>query len=639
MRTSPVFPFVFLAIVTINSPSAPGESPKAGDVWKARFEQPVIEYVDWSSERPERVVYRSNKSGTWQCSSWDRLTDRRTQLTDNTFGVTDGQLTRDGQRFYYFDQTANDGIGCVVSVPFEGGKKTVIAPTLKQAYDGGFAVGGDSKTVFIGQADRSGYRLYRTDALSKPVLLCQCENETRELVVSADGKYVALTTKQQKTSLHFVTRILNAQSGEMLETLGTGIDHSVIPVTFPLKPGDNRLLLKIDESGVFRPMICDLSKNSSKLLPLDRYPGDVAPVGWYPGGGKILLKHTLTGFDLLLRYELASGDATAVQHFPGHITRARVRDGGVIWFNRSAPRRHAAFYQMRGGRESVVLAPSEVRVPPKAWAFRSVTFESEPGVEIHGFLGHPPAEKRRGAVVYLHDGPRSQTYAAFDPILQTMVDNGLVVLAINYRGSEGYGCRFAECVLGQPGRAELIDAAAARQYLIDQKLAEPDRIILRGSGYGGYLTLLTLGKQPKLWAMGCAVSPVVDPAATYKNGIPSARQWCETMFGGTPDEMPELYAACSALTCADQVRAPVLVVYGQNDARHPTQSIKAYLDRLRSLSRKVEDFAHAGGQDTVIRTAQQIEIEQRFHAFVDKHLPAKSPTSQPTTQPSSDSGG
>ena len=98
----------------------------------------------------------------------------------------------------------------------------------------------------------------------------------------------------------------------------------------------------------------------------------------------------------------------------------------------------------------------------------------------------------------------------FDASSQAWHDHGFAFLTVNYRGSTGFGREFQEQINGDVGHWELEDMLAARRWLIEQGIAHPDRILLEGGSYGGFLTVWALSQAPDLWAGGVAPVAIVD---------------------------------------------------------------------------------------------------------------------------------
>ena len=85
-------------------------------------------------------------------------------------------------------------------------------------------------------------------------------------------------------------------------------------------------------------------------------------------------------------------------------------------------------------------------------------------------------------------------------------------------------------------------------WAVESGLADPAACVLEGWSWGGYLTLLGLGRQPERWAVGCAGVPVADYVAAYEDEMEPLRAFDRSLFGGSPTEVPETYRTASPLT-------------------------------------------------------------------------------------------
>ncbi len=161
---------------------------------------------------------------------------------------------------------------------------------------------------------------------------------------------------------------------------------------------------------------------------------------------------------------------------------------------------------------------------------------------------------------------------------------GFAVVEVNYRGSTGYGSAWRDAIEGKPGLTELADVAAVHDWAVTSGLADPARCVVNGWSWGGYLTLLALGVQPKRWAAGVAGVPVADYLTAYADEMEQLRSFDRALFGGSPDEVGERYRVASPLTYVEQVRAPLLVLAGENDPRCPIRQVDNYLEALAALA-------------------------------------------------------
>ena len=118
---------------------------------------------------------------------------------------------------------------------------------------------------------------------------------------------------------------------------------------------------------------------------------------------------------------------------------------------------------------------------------------------------------------------------------------------------------------------------------------------MTGGSYGGYLTLLGLGKQPELWAGGIAGAAISDWQINYEDASEAMQGAFRGWFKGSPDEVPEQYARSSPITYAEQVEAPVLIFQGRNDSRTTARQMEMYETRLKELDKDIEVIWYQAG--------------------------------------------
>ena len=167
---------------------------------------------------------------------------------------------------------------------------------------------------------------------------------------------------------------------------------------------------------------------------------------------------------------------------------------------------------------------------------------------------------------------------------------------------------------GRPGLTELEDVAHVHDWAVKSGLTTPELSVVAGASWGGYLTLLALGTQPERWAAGIAGVPVADYVQAYADEMEPLRAFDRGLFGGSPEEVPEVYRKASPITYVDQVRAPVLVLAGDNDPRCPIQQILNYLDRLAERKAPFEFYRYDAGHGSLVvsETLRQVAAEIHF---------------------------
>jgi len=205
----------------------------------------------------------------------------------------------------------------------------------------------------------------------------------------------------------------------------------------------------------------------------------------------------------------------------------------------------------------------------------------------------------------------------FGPASQAWLDHGFAFLSINYRGSTTFGRAFLEQIWGNVGRWEVEDIAAAREWLVREGIADAARVLVTGWSYGGYLTLLALGRKPDLWAGGMAGIAGADWAIAHEDTTDTLRGVRSARFGGTPEEQPERYAASSPITYAQDVKAPVLIIQGRNDTRTPARSVRKYEETMKTLGKAIDVHWFDAGHGSLV-VDQAIEHHELMLSFAGR---------------------
>jgi dipeptidyl aminopeptidase/acylaminoacyl peptidase len=200
----------------------------------------------------------------------------------------------------------------------------------------------------------------------------------------------------------------------------------------------------------------------------------------------------------------------------------------------------------------------------------------------------------------VHGGPTWAYQDAFMPDVQAWVDHGVAVAMVNYRGSTGYGIAFRDALIGDPGFPEVADVVTGLDALVADGAADGSRAVVAGGSWGGYVTLLAIGLHPERWAAAVAAVPVADYPTAYEDEAPSLQAFDRSLFGGSPDEVGDLYVERSPLTYVDRVQAPVLVIAGDNDTRCPIRQVLNYVEALKGRGGEVELYRFDAGHGSMV---------------------------------------
>lgn len=587
----------------------------AEPAWVRRYRAARVTLPSWHAEAPSRAVYATNASGVWQLVSWDLDTGARHGVTDKATGVRAGQPTPDGSGVIWFDDHAGDEVGRYVVTPFAGGPATPLVPALGESWSAGLAL--RPGRLAVGSAGDDGFSLHVVDSDGHRRVYHHRQPASVG-GLSHDATLLAVAHTEHGDVLHPALRVLEAGSGDDVAELSDGVGNTVAPAGWSPLAGDGRLAVLTDAGGRLRPELWTPATGERVALQL-HLPGDVWVAGWWPDASALLLGHDHLGRTELQRYDLRAHAATPLDLADGTIRAATVRPDGAIWYMFDSSARPPQVRVRRpDGRDEALLVP-EGEPAPEGRPYTSLHYDNGEGGRVHAFVVTPAGAGPHPLVVDVHGGPQAQTTDSFSPEIQAWVDHGFAVLMPNYRGSTGYGKAWEDALQGDPGRPEVVDCRAGRDRMVADGIADPARVVLTGGSWGGYVALLGAGMEPPAWAAAVAIVPIADYVTAYGDEAPMLREYDRSLFGGSPDEVGDLYRERSPITYADRVKAPVLVITGANDTRCPRRQVDNYVEALarRGVPHHYDVFEAGHGS---LAVDEQIRQQALAIEFVAGHL-------------------
>lgn len=594
-------------------PSALFDDPERETRWRTRFTAPRVSLPDWARDAPQRSLYVSNFSGTWEIYAWDRDSDEHRQATDRPQGTFHGTLSVDGGRIWWFDDTDGDEFGSWKVQPFEAGDPEPAVPGTHPGYPAGLELG--SSVTGLGMSTDDGVTVWVVRDGGAPEVLYEHEQDGGLSAMSWDETMLVISHSEHGDSRHPALRVLRTDGSEIAEKWD-GPGKSLDALEFAPVTGDPRLLVLHERRGKEELLIWDVVTDTETEIELD-LPGEVS-ADWYPDGKALLIAHTQHARTTMHRYDLDSGELTELATPPGTVAGASVRpDHAVEYVWSSAATPSLVRTVSATGEDRVLLTPPGER-PPGTAPVTDVFVEIPhgPNDAVHALVARPEdaGDGPIPTVFSLHGGPHAADEDRFSAYRAAWLDAGFAVVEINYRGSTGYGSAWRDAIEGRPGTTELEDVALVHDWAIKSGLTTPALSVVAGASWGGYLTLLALGTQPERWAGGVAGVPVADYVSAFADEMEPLRAYDRALFGGSPEEIPEVYETASPITYIDQVRAPVLVLAGDNDPRCPIQQILNYLDRLGEREIPFEFYRYDAGHGSLVvaETLRQVATEIHF---------------------------
>ncbi|MBC9716583.1 serine hydrolase [Streptomyces sp. TRM66268-LWL] len=251
-------------------------------------------------------------------------------------------------------------------------------------------------------------------------------------------------------------------------------------------------------------------------------------------------------------------------------------------------------------------------------------FTVSDGTTVHGWLLRDPEHTGPGPLLLdIHGGPHNAWNGAADSVHlyhQELVARGWSVLLLNPRGSDGYGEAFFTGAIGAWGAADARDFLEPLDALVEEGIADPDRLAVAGYSYGGFMTCWLTSRDDRFAAAvaGGAVSDLTSMCGTSDE----ARALGIAELGGPPWRHRTEYAALSPYSRVEHVRTPTLVVHGAADERCPAGQAEQWFTALRERGVPARLVLYPGSSHLFLLDgppSHRTDLGRRIVAWVEEH--------------------
>jgi dipeptidyl aminopeptidase/acylaminoacyl peptidase len=263
------------------------------------------------------------------------------------------------------------------------------------------------------------------------------------------------------------------------------------------------------------------------------------------------------------------------------------------------------------GLRNAVLPPTQL-----------VHYASFDGKIISAFLAMPFNLKRDGSnplIVLPHGGPTGQVQDSFSPRIIALVSRGYTVIAPNVRGPTGYGVAFEKANYQDLGGGDLQDEIHGVKFAEATGFVDPKKVGITGGSYGGFMTLMAIGKAPELWAAAVEEYGIIDWYTMLQHSDPLLQEYEKSLLGDPVKDRAK-YEAASPIRFLRKERAPLLVMQGDHDIRVPREEAAQVVDILKKEGRTVDAVYYPQEGHGFIKREDQIDEITRMVAWFDKYL-------------------
>jgi len=431
---------------------------------------------------------------------------------------------------------------------------------------------------FVGETDSAVYRIDVTSGKLENLTPHQGQIIYGASSLSADGRTL-LVTSNEKRGFNNVA-LLDVATKKLSWVTDTKWDATA----GNFAPQGNKFTFVISEDGRTDAYLGDRDTGRQEKLtfPTGLTLPEGNPTPFSPTGDRLLMSHqdSQRPADFWV-YDLASSKARQLT------------------------------FSAIGGLDPASIAPSQL-----------VHYKTFDGKVISAFMWVPFNLKRDGTnpgIVLPHGGPSGQIPDYFNREAATFASRGYVCIAPNVRGSSGYGMEFQRANYQDLGGGDLQDEVYAARFLVATGYVHAKKIGITGGSYGGYMTLMAIGKTPDVWASGVEAFGIVSWLTMLQHEDPLLQEYEKTLLGD-PVKDRKFYEDASPIQYLRHAKAPLLVLQGDNDIRVPKEESEQVVATLKAAGGTVAAHYYPNEGHGFSKREDQIDAIQLSIAWFDRYL-------------------
>jgi dipeptidyl aminopeptidase/acylaminoacyl peptidase len=494
---------------------------------------------------------------------------------------------------------------------------------------------------FYGNSDMRRRHIFVTSPLGNepPRQLTFGDYDEHSIAWSPNGREIAFVsnrTGKADMNMHldiYAVNIMNGETRRITESVGAEYyptwspDGSMIAYLATTRENtsnestpEDRHVWVIDRDGDDQR---DLTRE------FDRACGGL--LNWTPNGGRILFTASDRGRVHICSVSPRGGDVVKVLDGDrGHGKVSVAQSGERMVYTYSDPKTPEELYSADlDGGNSVQLTNNNAFMEEihLDWP-EEFRFKTSDGLDIQGWIYKPMGfdlHRVYPTLLSIKGGPSGMRGYTFYSGLQLLPAYGYVQIAINYRGSSGYGQAFSDSVVGDMLGGECRDNMEALDHIIKTRsFVDSNRLGVWGGSYGGYLTNWIVTQTSRFKA-AVAISSISNLFTQWgASAIPS---WVEVEIGGLPWEKMDLMLRQSPIMQADKVRTPVLFLHGEMDYDTPIVEAEQMFAALKKHGVETVMVRYADdGHGIRMKPVNTLDSMRRVVAWFDKYLKGVSST-------------
>ena len=625
--------FKLLFLVAVISACSTTEQPKHKNYTIEQFYKNISVNGGRFSADATKLLVNSNESGIYNVYEIDIESGNKTMLTNSTeesyFGSS--YFPNDNRFIFSFDKGGNEN--SQLHMMSEDGKATALLPgdTMRNGFWGWSK---DEKTMFISsnKRDPKFMDMYEMSLASvddgKPQLelLYQNNDGLNVEAISPNRNYFALT--RTITNADAKMYLYDRSSGKMEDISIHEGDATYSPQFFSLD--NNQLFYITDEGADFAYLaMLDIETGLGETVYVDEWDVRYAyqsrtekyRVIGINADAKTVVKifKNQSGEEVILP-EIEGGSISSVS-----ISKSEELARLTVSTSASPSNIYVYNFSTKELKKLTNTLNSEIDAADLVEG-KVIRYPSFDGVQIPAIYYQPKNASVKNKVpglVWVHGGPGGQSRLSYFPLIQYLTNHGYAVLAVNNRGSSGYGKKFNHMDDKNHGDKDLKDCIAAKDFFATTGIVDMDKIGIIGGSYGGYMTMAALTFTPEEFAVGVNIFGVTNWLRTLKSIPPYWESFRKSLYDelgdpGTADSV-RLYEI-SPIFHTQNVTKPLMVMQGANDVRVLQVESDEIVEGVRANGIPVEYVIFDDEGHGFRKKENEIDGYGKVKVFLDKYL-------------------
>ncbi len=627
-----------IAMFTTCSPTE--EQPKSPQEYTIEQFMDIVNIFGGSFSADEKsVLITSKETGVYNAYAVNIETGAQEQLTQSTEDAifADSYFPKDDRIIYTGDQGGNE-LDHIYIRKMDGTSIDLTPDSAKAVL---YKWNVDRTAIFwtSNKRDPRFFDMYRTEVAGEEVesgiynsvSIYENKNGYTPSAISDNERYMAL--QENITTSNSNIHLLDLETGETKLITGHEGNESNSAQFFSI---DNRKLF----------LTTNRDKEFTYLISYDLETGErkvEETADWDIMFSYLSLKgkYRVTGINNDARTEIriwdtTSGEQVNIPNLPaGDVNGVNISDSETkmsFYISSSKSPSNLFVYDFESDELKQLTNSMTAEINPEDLVEGEVIrYASFDGLEIPALLYKPKViqeGEKLPALLYIHGGPGGQSRLNYTPRIQHWVNNGYVVLAVNNRGSSGYGKTFYQADDLKHGDEDLRDCIESKKFLIETGYVDPEKIGIMGGSYGGYMVMAALAFAPEEFAIGVNYFGVTNWLRTLKSIPPWWESFREALYlelGNPFEDSLSLYNK-SPLFFADRITKPFIVLQGSNDPRVLQVESDDMVAAAKANGVPVEYVIFPDEGHGFVKNENNITASKRTLEFMDKYLKGEEST-------------